>query len=171
LEKLLVNIDGCAQGNPGEAAIGVVICDHDGNIKEEISCHIGRTTNNIAEYKALIEGCKAALTYAPDEVIFFTDSLLLANQINGLFRCREPHLENLNAIARDLLVKFTSWKVRYVERGANWRAHSLAQKALEGKRKNRGLDITNQIIRRVEKLSELDKRKILEYINKLEAQD
>jgi hypothetical protein len=61
--------------------------------------------------------------------------------------------------------------VRYVERGANWRAHSLAQKALEGKRKNRGLDITNQIIRRVEKLSELDKRKILEYINKLEAQD
>lgn len=167
MEKLLVNVDGHSQGNPGEAAIGVVMTDGDGNVVEEISKHIGRATNNVAEYKALIEACKAALEYMPQRVIFFTDSQLVANQINGLYRVRRPHLDNLNQTAMELLNKLSSWQVRYVERTANWRAHRLAQKALLERGQNESQSLFERVRAKFERLSDTDKRKVLEYINRL----
>lgn len=167
VEKLLINIDGSTEGNPGEAAIGVVITDRQGNILEEISESIGRTTNNIAEYKALIAACKAALKFSPREAIFFTDSQLLANQINGLYRIRQPNLEKLNSDALELLNQLPSWKVRYVERSANWRAHKLAQQALLSRGPNHERGLVELIRERLEKLDEDGKRKVLEYVNRL----
>lgn len=167
MEKLLVNVDGHSQGNPGEAAIGVVMTDGDGNVVEEISKPIGRATNNVAEYKALIEASKAALEYNPKRVIFFTDSQLVANQINGLYRVRRPHLDNLNQTAMDLLNKLPSWQVRYVERTANWKAHRLAQKALLEREPGESAGLFERIRSKFEKLSDADKRKVLDYINRL----
>ncbi|MCR4404888.1 MAG: ribonuclease HI family protein [Candidatus Acetothermia bacterium] len=167
LEKLLVNVDGSAEGNPGEAAIGVVITDRQGNVMQEISESIGRATNNIAEYKALITACKAALEYRPREVIFFTDSQLVANQINGLYRIRQPNLEKLNSDALALLRQFPVWQVRYVERTANWRAHKLAQQAIFNRNPSRERDLTELIRERLEKLDEDGKRKVLEYVTRL----
>jgi len=167
MEKLLVNVDGHSQGNPGEAAIGIVMTDGEGNVIEEISRHIGRATNNVAEYKALIEACKAALEYMPQRVIFFTDSQLVANQINGLYRVRRPHLDNLNQTVVDLLNKLPSWQVRYVERTANWKAHRLAQKALLERGQNESQGLFERVRAKFERLSDTDKRKVLEYINRL----
>lgn len=167
LEKLLINIDGSAEGNPGEAAIGVVISDRQGNVLQELSESIGRATNNIAEYKALIAACKAALEYKPREAIFFTDSQLLANQINGLYRIRQPNLEKLNSDALALLKHFPAWKVRYIERSANWRAHKLAQQAILNRSPDRERDLSELIRERLERLDEDTKRKVLEYVNRL----
>lgn len=162
-----MNVDGHSQGNPGEAAIGIVMTDGEGNIVEEISKHIGRATNNVAEYKALIEACKVALEYMPQRVIFFTDSQLIANQINGLYRVRRPHLDSLNQTAMDLLNKLPSWHVRYVERTVNWKAHRLAQKALLGREPNESAGLVERIRTKLERLSDTDKRKVFDYINRL----
>jgi ribonuclease HI len=172
LDKLLINVDGGAEGNPGAAAIGAVITDRQGNIIEEISEPIGRATNNIAEYKALITACRAALEYNPREVIFFTDSQLIANQINGLYRIRQPHLEKLNNEVLELLGKFPDWKVRHVERSANWRAHKLAQRALLNRHPDRERDLIDLIKEKLDRLDDNRKRKVLEYVSRLvESQD
>lgn len=167
MDKLLVNVDGSSQGNPGDAAIGVVITNKEGDVVEEISQEIGRATNNVAEYKALIAACEAALNYTPSEAIFFTDSQLLANQINGVYRIRQPHLERLNQIVRGLLAQLPCWKVRYIERSANWKAHRLAQRALLNRHGGREREISERIKEKVEELDDDDKRKVLEYVNKL----
>ncbi len=166
--KLFVNVDGASQGNPGEAAIGIVIADAEGNVIQEISEHIGRTTNNVAEYRALIEAIKAVIPLAPKRVIFFTDSQLLANQVNGLYRIRRPHLEPLNRQVQELLAKLPNWQVNYVERDANWKAHRLAQKALlEKVAKEAEAGLPERIRRKVELLDELDQRRVLEFVNRL----
>ncbi len=163
-----MNVDGASQGNPGEAAIGIVIADAEGNVIKEISEHIGRTTNNVAEYRALIEAIKAVIPYTPKRVIFFTDSQLLANQVNGLYRIRRPHLEPLNRQVHELLAKLPNWQVNYVERDANWKAHRLAQKALlERVAKEAEVGLPERIRRRVELLDEIDQRRVLEFVNRL----
>jgi len=170
LDKLFINVEGTSQGNlnsGGSAAIGIVISDREGNILKEISEVIGRATGDVAEYKALITAIKAALAYNPREAIFFTDSQLVANQINGLYRIRQPHLEKLNQEALELLACIPSWKVRFVERSANWRAHKLAQQALLNRSPGRERRLTELIIEKLEKLDEETKRRVLEYINRL----
>jgi len=169
MEKLLVNVDGSSHGNPGEAAIGAVLVDQDGNIVEEISQAIGRATNNVAEYRALIEACKAGLEYEPQRVIFFTDSQLVANQINGVARVRQPHLENLNTIALDLLNRYADWTVRHVDRSANWHAHRLAERAVSSFPADRrpGDDAYDELKLKLDLLSPQDRKKVLEFANHL----
>jgi len=172
MEKLLINFDGTSQGNPGEAAIGVVISDGEGNVIEEISRYIGRATNNVAEYKALIEAAQAALEYMPQRAIFFTDSQLVANQINGLYRVRQPHLDVLNRQAEELLERLPHWQVRYIERTANWQAHRLAQRALYERaeaepRRSSGQTTLERLYTIAERLDEADQRKLLEYARRL----
>lgn len=168
MDKLLIHVDGAAQGNPGEAALGVLITDGDGNVIEAVSECIGRATNNVAEYRALLEAIRRALRYAPQRVIFFTDSQLLANQINGLYRIRRPHLESLHRQAQELLQKLPRWQVHYVERDANWRAHRLAQKALlERVAKEAAAGLPERIRRKVEELNELNQRRVLEFVTRL----
>jgi ribonuclease HI len=171
MEKLLINFDGTSQGNPGEAAIGVVLTDEKGNTIEEVSKYIGRATNNVAEYKALIEAATAALEYMPQRAIFFTDSQLVANQINGLYRVRQPHLDLLNRQAEELLERLPHWQVRYIERSANWQAHRLAQRALYERGEASGRPARRTTLERLcsvaERLSESDQRKLLEYARRL----
>jgi hypothetical protein len=74
MDKLFVYVDGGARAEPGEAGIGIAITDALGNVVDEISELIGRSTTEVAEYRALIEGCRRALTYKPQSVVFFTDN-------------------------------------------------------------------------------------------------
>lgn len=166
MKKLFVNVDGSSHGNPGDAAIGVVISSEDGTTLEEISRSIGRATNNMAEYKALLEGCRAALEYAPKEAIFFTDSQLVANQINGVYRVKKPHLQNLKQKASDLLNRFSSWSVRFVDRGANWEAHRLSQKPLQ-QETSQEKDISSTLREKIDNLSIADQEKVLKFLNEL----
>lgn len=169
MEKLLINLDGASQGNPGESAIGVVMVDEDGNVVEEIGRYIGRATNNVAEYRALIEAVQAVLEYMPQKAVFFTDSQLVANQINGLARVRQPHLDVLNREAQSLLDRLPQWRVRYVERTANWHAHRLAQQALLQREADESGQSTtvDHIATVARRLDEVDQHKLLKYARRL----
>jgi len=92
IQKVFVNADGGARNNPGPAAIGIVICDEN---KNKLECYkecIGYTTNNVAEYKALITGLQIAAKHTRGEVHVFMDSELVINQMNGNYRIKAPHL-------------------------------------------------------------------------------
>ncbi|MBC7105232.1 MAG: ribonuclease HI family protein, partial [Firmicutes bacterium] len=81
--KAKIYCDGASRGNPGDAGIGCVIIFD--NKKVEISEYIGKTTNNVAEYTALIKGLEEALRQKAQEIEIFSDSELLVHQINGIY--------------------------------------------------------------------------------------
>lgn len=172
MRKLFVHVDGASRGNPGEAAIGVLLTDEHGNTIEEVSELIGQATNNVAEYRALIEGVRRALNYLPEEAIFLTDNELVANQINGLYRVREPHLQHLNQRVLELLSRLPRWRVNYIEREANYKAHRLAMRAFrERTRQERERSrLLNEIEDVLRDLDLDDLRRVLSYANSLRAQ-
>ncbi len=129
MRKIFVNVDGSSRGNPGESAIGVLITDDKGQVLTQVAKLIGRATNNVAEYKALLEGIRLAIELCPDEAVFLTDNQLVANQVNGFYQVREPHLEHLNHHVLDLLAQLPRWRVNFVEREINHPAHRLAEQA------------------------------------------
>lgn len=124
-------IDGASRGNPGRAGIGIVLCDDTGEPVKEISESIGETTNNVAEYRALIRGLEEARALGADTVEVYTDSELLARQINGLYGVHSPHLQPLYRRARALLRLFKSASVQHVPRSQNQHADRLAKAATE----------------------------------------
>ncbi len=124
-----IYIDGASRGNPGRAGIGIVLCDDTGEPVKEISESIGVTTNNVAEYRALIRGLEEARALGADTVEVYTDSELLARQINGLYGVHSPHLQPLYRRARALLRLFKSASVQHVPRSQNQHADRLAKAA------------------------------------------
>src|SRR3989344_3558887 len=99
--KRIVHTDGGARGNPGPAAIGVVI--EEGNkTLAAFGKTIGEATNNIAEYTAVIEALMWLTQHPADYIQFFLDSTLVVNQLNGLFKVKEPHLRELLLQVRTL---------------------------------------------------------------------
>lgn len=90
--RLHVYTDAAARGNPGPAAIGYSIYDERGNIVESDAKRIDRTTNNSAEYKALIWAMERASAHTDSDAVFYSDSQLMINQIRGDYRVRNPNL-------------------------------------------------------------------------------
>jgi ribonuclease HI len=86
--RLVVNVDGGARGNPGPAAIGVVVSDSEGTVLEELGEPIGIATNNVAEYRALLRGIETARSLGADELEIIGDSELVARQLSGAYRSR-----------------------------------------------------------------------------------
>jgi ribonuclease HI len=129
LRRLHIFVDGASKGNPGPAGIGVVVADEDGAVLKEIGESIGRTTNNVAEYTALIRGLTEARALGADAVVVQTDSELMASQMSGLYRIKAPHLQELNLEARQLCDRFAGGvTITHVLRHHNARADSLANK-------------------------------------------
>ncbi|MCS7181768.1 MAG: ribonuclease HI family protein [Thermoanaerobaculum sp.] len=129
MKRFLLEIDGGAWGNPGEAGAGVLIVYPDGQ-EEEHQVYLGRATNNVAEYAALLAGLLRLLELGAEEVEIVTDSQLLANQLNGSYRVRAPHLKPLFARAQAYLARFARTTVRHIPREANRRADRLATQAI-----------------------------------------
>lgn len=129
--KLTVNVDGGARGNPGPAAIGVVIRDESGAVIEEIAETIGRATNNVAEYRALIKGIERAAALGADEVELIGDSELIVKQVLGQYKVKKPDLKPLHAEAKSALATFASWSIRHVRREQNSEADALVNQALD----------------------------------------
>lgn len=94
---------------------------------------LGVTTNNEAEYHALIEGLKAAKPWNPDRLEVYLDSKLVVEQVNGAWRIKASELMPLNKKAKELLSEFTEVKVSHVEREKNRGADALANKAIDEK--------------------------------------
>lgn len=126
--------DGAARGNPGPAAIGFVLYDPDGEPIAEIGGVIGETTNNVAEYRALIAGLELALDRGVRSIEVRLDSLLLVKQVMGEYRVKASHLKPLHREAVSLMSRFDEAAIGHVRREANTVADALANEALDGER-------------------------------------
>jgi ribonuclease HI len=119
-------VDGAARGNPGPAGIGVVIEDDSGRVLRDIGEPLGRTTNNVAEYSALIRALEEARALGCSRLAVFTDSELMERQINGFYAVKAVHLQPLYRRARALLNEFEWTRVTHVRRELNTRADALS---------------------------------------------
>lgn len=126
-----VYADGASRGNPGPAAIGVVVYDPAGNEVHTTSKALGRATNNQAEYKAAIAGLEAALGLGARHVELRMDSELVTRQLSGRYRVRNPRLIPLHKRVLDLRSRFETVGIRHVPRGENALADRLANQALD----------------------------------------
>lgn len=122
--------DGGARGNPGPAAIGVV-CYRDKEIFFEITEYIGETTNNIAEYRALIAGLEELARRQIVEVAIYLDSELVVRQVNGQYRVKDAKLQPLYGIVQDLRQNFRIITFGHIPRIKNKIADSLVNKSLD----------------------------------------
>jgi ribonuclease HI len=129
--KLVVNVDGGSRGNPGPAAIGVVLSDPDGAVVDEIAECIGVATNNVAEYRALLRGVERARELGADEIEVINDSELVAKQINGFYKVKHAAMRPLYVEAMTALRGFSRWRVRSVPRAQNADADALVNAALD----------------------------------------
>jgi len=132
MAKLTVNVDGGARGNPGPAAIGVVARDESGAIVEERGERIGRATNNVAEYRALLAGIALADARGASELELIGDSELIVRQVEGRYKVKDATMKELHAEAKRALAGFESWSIRHVRREQNADADRLVNAALDG---------------------------------------
>ncbi len=130
--KLLLHVDGGARGNPGPAAIGVVISAADGSVLEEVAERIGVATNNVAEYRALLRGLERAAALGAREIELVGDSELVARQLTGVYKVKHPAMRPLYLEAMAALRGFDRWEIRTVPRAENARADALVNAALDG---------------------------------------
>ena len=126
-----MNVDGGSRGNPGPAAIAAVVTDPSGAILAERAETIGKATNNVAEYRALLLGIDLAKQLGADEVEFVGDSMLIVEQVRGRWKVKQEHLRPLLAEVRDALRDLGNWSIRHVRRGENERADELLNEALD----------------------------------------
>jgi len=128
-------IDGASQGNPGPAGIGVVCLDGESRPVRHFKHYLGETTNNVAEYLALIYALQEALQEGYTTVTVKTDSELLARQINGQYKVRDALLRLLHDLARHLIRGFRECRVVHIPRTQNTAADRLAAQAVQDGRR------------------------------------
>jgi ribonuclease HI len=131
--RLVVHVDGGARGNPGPAAIAAVLADPGGVVLEERAETIGRATNNVAEYRALLLGIGRASALGARELELIGDSELIARQVRGEYRVKDPGLRELHAKVAEALQGFERWTIRNVPRAENARADRLVNEALDAR--------------------------------------
>jgi ribonuclease HI len=130
--KVVVNVDGGARGNPGPAAIAAVVQRPGGGVLEERGERIGRATNNVAEYKALLLGIEMASALGAKELELVGDSELIVKQVKGEYKVKDATMRELHAEAKRALRDFDGWSIRHVRREHNSEADRLVNEALDG---------------------------------------
>jgi ribonuclease HI len=131
IEKVVINVDGAARGNPGPAAIGAIIKNENGHIVARISQRIGITTNNQAEYQAIITALEQAVRMGVRTVSVKSDSELVVNQISGRYKIKNTALRPLYHQVVQLTGSLENFTITYVPRGQNAQADALANQALD----------------------------------------
>jgi ribonuclease HI len=129
--RLVVHVDGGARGNPGPAAIAAVLADPDGTVLDERSERIGRATNNVAEYRALLLGIDRAAALGARELELIGDSELIVRQVRGEYRVKDPALRELHTQVKAAIAGFDRWSIRNVPREDNAHADRLVNEALD----------------------------------------
>jgi ribonuclease HI len=129
--KVIVHVDGGARGNPGPAAIGVVVSDPGGTVLDEVAERIGVATNNVAEYQALLKGVERARALGADDIQLVNDSELVARQLTGAYKVKHAAMKPLHQQAIAALRPFSRWEIRTVPRAQNARADALVNAALD----------------------------------------
>lgn len=132
--KVIVHVDGGARGNPGPAAAACVISGADGETLAEHSELLGRATNNVAEYRALLLGLAKARELGATEIEVIGDSELIAKQVQGVYKVKHEAMRPLYLQAMTALREFERWSIRTVPRAQNAHADALVNAALDGAR-------------------------------------
>jgi ribonuclease HI len=130
-ERLILNADGGARGNPGPAGCGAVLSLPDGEIVAGLQKFLGNTTNNVAEYQGLLLGLEAAKDEGASDLEVRLDSELIVRQLNGQYKVKSPHLKPLYEQAKSLLQAFDSVTIVHVRRENNREADKLANLAMD----------------------------------------
>ncbi|MBI4099796.1 ribonuclease HI family protein [Candidatus Microgenomates bacterium] len=136
--KLIIFCDGGARGNPGPAAGAFVVYNDAGNLREKRGKYLGETTNNVAEYQAVIMALEW-LVQNPAEADFRLDSNLVVNQLNGTFKVKDAKLRELLLKVRELEAKVVlPLTYSYVPREKNMVADALVNQTLDNSVKLKG---------------------------------
>jgi ribonuclease HI len=130
--KVIVHVDGGARGNPGPAAAACVISSPDGEVLGEHAELLGRASNNVAEYRALLLGLAKAAELGADEIEVIGDSELIAKQVQGIYKVKHEAMRPLYLDSIQALRGFDRWSIRTVPRAQNARADALVNAALDG---------------------------------------
>lgn len=131
MKKLIINTDGGARGNPGPAGIGVVIRDESEKIIFEHGSYIGDTTNNVAEYTALIKALETARDMQATDLLVRMDSELIVKQMQGVYKIKEPNLQLLASKVLVLKKLFNLVEFTHVRREHNKEADYQVNRALD----------------------------------------
>lgn len=131
--KAVIYSDGASSGNPGPAGIGAVVIVDDK--KETLSEPIGKATNNVAEYTALIRALELAKKRGAEEVEIYMDSELIVKQLKGIYRVKNQGLRPLFERVKKLLSGFSAVKINHVPREMNKEADALSKRAIGDSRK------------------------------------
>ncbi|HWH95679.1 MAG TPA: reverse transcriptase-like protein [Baekduia sp.] len=133
--KVVVHVDGGARGNPGPAAAAAVLTDAaTGAVLDEATVLLGNTTNNVAEYRAVLLGLARAHGLGAGDVELVNDSELIAKQLNGDYKVKHPDMKALHTEVLAALAPFSSWSIRTVPRARNADADALVNQALDAAR-------------------------------------
>lgn len=130
-------IDGASKGNPGDAGIGVVLVGDDGRVVEEISEPIGITTNNEAEYRALLVCLERAQRHGARRLTVLADSELLVRQMIGQYAVRHERLRNFYRSAQEGMRSFDEVRFLHIPRAENASADALASAAARKQQEKR----------------------------------
>jgi ribonuclease HI len=129
--EVLVHIDGASRGNPGPAAYAVVMESPDGAPLTAFSKYLGKTTNNSAEYQALLAALEYALGHELRRVRVLTDSELVARQVTGHYKVKSADLKPLHERIRQMITRLESFSIQHVPREQNREADRLANRTLD----------------------------------------
>jgi len=130
IERAVVHTDGCSRGNPGPGAIGATIKDERGRPVASISQPIGFTTNNQAEYRAVIAALERAINLGVKRVDLYSDSEWLVRQLNGRYRVKAKAIKPLYQRVKELESRLERFIATHVPRQQNKEADRLANEAL-----------------------------------------
>ena len=130
-KKAIIYVDGAARGNPGPAAIGAIIKDERGKPHAHISQRIGTTTNNQAEYRAVIAALEKAIGLGARHVEVRSDSELVVRQITGKYRVKKATLKPLFQQVKQLQNSLEGFTITHIPREQNTEADNLANRALD----------------------------------------
>jgi len=133
--KLIVYTDGASVGNPGEAGCGALIMDESGQVLLEDYEYLGKTTNNVAEYRGAILGLRRAHELGASQIELRLDSSLLANQIKGRYKVKSRSLASLYQSLMEIVKHFDSFKVTLIRSSENRQADRLANLAISTRKR------------------------------------
>ncbi len=136
-ESAVLYCDGASRGNPGPASIGFVIESPDGIELAARGEQIEKTTNNVAEYTALLKGLREAIKMGVRDIEIRTDSQLMARQLNGQYKVKSIALKPLFKETTELLGRFDKWTVKHIERQYNTKADKLASSCFKRKKRKK----------------------------------
>ena len=131
MTKATMYADGGARGNPGPAGSGAVLLDEHGTVIAEVMRFLGHATNNVAEYTALIIGLEEAHRRGIDDLDIRMDSLLVVQQMKGLWKIKHPGLRPLALRAGELLAGFPKRTIEHIPRERNSLADALVNRAID----------------------------------------